>query len=40
MLDDETGVPVLRTWRRVYAFVVGVVVLWMTLLTIFMRTFS
>jgi hypothetical protein len=40
MSDEQTGVPALRTWPRVYAFVVAVVVLWMTLLTIIMRTFS
>ena len=38
--DDETGVPALPTWRHVYIFVVGAVLLWIALLTLLMRTFS
>jgi hypothetical protein len=38
--DDETDVPGLATWPRVYGFVVGAFVLWVVLLTILMRTFT
>jgi hypothetical protein len=38
--DDETGVPGLRTWPIVYAFVVAAFFLWVGLLVVLMRTFS
>jgi hypothetical protein len=36
----ETGLPGLRSWGAVYAVVVGVFILWVTLLLLFMRAFS
>ena len=38
--DEETDVPGLATWTRVYVFVVGAFLLWVLLLTALMRTFS
>lgn len=38
--DDDTGVPGLSTWPRVYAFVVVSFLVWITLLTLLMRTYS
>jgi hypothetical protein len=38
--DEETDVPGLATWPRVYAFVIGVFLLWVLLLTALMRMFS
>jgi hypothetical protein len=40
--DDEetTGLPGLRTWRRVYVFVIVVFVVWVGLLTALTRMFS
>ncbi len=39
--DDEiTGLPGLRTWRRVYLFVIVVFVVWVGLLTALTRMFS
>jgi hypothetical protein len=38
--DDETGVPGLRTWPRVYAFAAGAFVLWLALLTTLMLVFG
>ncbi|MEO8481682.1 MAG: hypothetical protein ABI634_05690 [Acidobacteriota bacterium] len=38
--DDETGVPGLRTWPRVYTVVVISFITWVTLLTLLMRTYS
>jgi hypothetical protein len=38
--DDATGLPWLRTWRRVYLFVLGCFVLWVLLLVIFGRLFA
>jgi hypothetical protein len=34
-VEDETatGLPVLRTWTRVYLFVLGVFIVWVVLLT-------
>ena len=37
--DDETGLPRLRTWPRVYAFVAFTLVAWIALLTILDRKF-
>jgi hypothetical protein len=37
--DHETGVPGLRTWRGVYAFVLGTFVVIVALLAVFARTF-
>jgi hypothetical protein len=38
--DDEiTGLPGLRTWRRVYLFVLVVFVAWVGLLTVLTRMF-
>lgn len=36
----DTGLPGLRSWSSVYAVVAGVFVLWLTLLLVFMRSFS
>ena len=33
--DAATGLPLFRTWRRVYVFVFGVFVAWVTALTVF-----
>ena len=38
--DSETGVPGLRTWPRVYAFVITCFVVWVTLLTTLMLVYS
>ena len=38
--DHETGVPGLRTWRRVYAFVLGTFVVVVALLAVFSRAFQ
>jgi hypothetical protein len=38
--NESTRLPVLRTWRAIYAFVVATFVLWVTLLAILARTFS
>jgi len=38
--DDETGLPGLRTWPRVYLFVLGVFVVWVVLLTALTLMFS
>jgi hypothetical protein len=38
--DADTGLPVLRTWRAVYLFVLGVFVLWVVLLAVFSRAFA
>jgi hypothetical protein len=38
--DDDTGVPGLRTWGRVYAAVVVCFVTWIALLTWLMREYS
>ena len=38
--DRATGLPVLRTWRAVYAFVVIAFVTWVVLLTALGRVFS
>jgi hypothetical protein len=38
--DEETGLPGLRTWGRVYGFVLTVLVAWVALLTALTRAFS
>lgn len=38
--DDDTGVPGLRTWGRVYTLVVVSFVIWVALLTTLMRVYS
>jgi hypothetical protein len=38
--EEETDVPGLATWPRVYVFVLGAFLLWILLLTALMRTFS
>jgi len=37
--DKNTGLPGLRTWRRVYLAVVGVFVVWVGLLVALTRMF-
>lgn len=36
----DTGLPGLRSWGAVYAVVAGVFILWVTLLLVFMRSYS
>jgi hypothetical protein len=36
----ETGLPVFRTWRGVYLFVLGVLVVWVGLLAALTRMYS
>ena len=38
--DDETGLPVLRTWPAVYIFVLVTFAVWAALLWLLTRTFS
>jgi hypothetical protein len=38
--DDATELPALPTWPRVYAFVLGVFVLWVILLTALSRAYT
>lgn len=38
--DESTGLPVLRTWRRVYAFVLGIFAVWIALLIALTKVFS
>jgi hypothetical protein len=38
--DEVTGLPGLRTWRRVYLFVLVVFVAWVGLLTVLTRMYS
>ena len=38
--DESTGLPGLRTWRRVYLVVVLVFIAWVGLLTALTRVFS
>jgi hypothetical protein len=38
--DKDTGLPWPRSWRGVYLFVVVVFVVWVSLLTAFMRAFA
>ena len=37
--EDSTDLPGLRTWPRVYAFVLGTFVVWVVLLTLLSRAF-
>lgn len=37
--DESTGLPVLRTWRGVYAFVLIVFAVWIALLIALTRAF-
>jgi hypothetical protein len=37
--DDETGVPGLRTWPRLYGFVVAAFLIWVALLATLMVAF-
>ncbi len=38
--EDATGLPWLRTWPRVYLFVMGGFVTWVVLLVVLERVFS
>jgi hypothetical protein len=38
--NEETRLPMFRTWPAVYAFVVATFVLWVTLLALLARMFS
>lgn len=38
--DEETGLPVLRRWREVYAFVLIAFALMVILLSLFSKAFS
>ena len=38
--DESTGLPGFRSWRAVYAFVLGVLVLWVGLLAALTERFS
>ena len=38
--DEATGLPGLRSWRAVYLFVLGTLLLWIVLLTALTRYFS
>jgi len=38
--DAFTGLPGLRSWRAVYAVVLGIFVLWLVLLTVFTEVYS
>ena len=38
--ESGTGLPLLRTWRRVYIFVLGSFVLWVVLLSALARLFA
>jgi hypothetical protein len=38
--DEATGLPGLRSWPRVYAFVTVTLVAWITLLAILTRMYS
>ena len=38
--DESTGLPVLRTWRGVYAFVLIIFAVWIALLIALTRAFS
>ncbi|HVW06733.1 MAG TPA: hypothetical protein VHB78_17135 [Vicinamibacterales bacterium] len=38
--DDDTGVPGVRTWTRVYVVVIGSFVLWIALLSTLMLVYS
>lgn len=38
--DETTGLPVLRTWRGVYAFVLITFAVWILLLLLLTKAFS
>ena len=38
--SEQTGLPALTTWPRVYLMVVSIFVLWVILLSLFMHRFS
>jgi hypothetical protein len=38
--DETTGLPGFRTWRGVYLFVLGVLVVWVGLLAALTRMYS
>lgn len=38
--DEKTGLPALRTWPRVYGFVVAVLAAWVGLLTALTHAFK
>ena len=38
--DEATGLPVLKSWRAVYLFVLGTFVVWVILLSALSRAFS
>jgi len=38
--EEETGVPLVRTWPGVYLVVVGTFILWVVLLNLLTRMFS
>jgi hypothetical protein len=38
--EAATGLPLLRTWRGVYLFVLGTFILWVVLLNLLTRMFS
>jgi hypothetical protein len=38
--DEETGLPWLRSWARVYWFVLAVLAAWVGILTALTRAFS
>ena len=38
--DEATGLPWPQSWRGVYGFVLGVFVLWVTLLTVLTQSYS
>ena len=37
--DEVTGLPALRSWRAVYAFVATIFAVWVVLLTVLSRAF-
>lgn len=38
--DEETGLPGIRSWARVYWLVLGVLAVWVALLTALTRAFA
>jgi hypothetical protein len=38
--DAATGLPILRSWRRVYLFVIGTFIVWVALLWVLTRMYS
>jgi hypothetical protein len=37
---EETGLPLFRSWKSVYLFVIGTFILWVALLIALTKTFS